>query len=95
MAARRSREEWYALVQRWRRSDLTQRAFAAAEGLNENTLKWWCSRFRKESPAFLEVVIEEPPTSAPDFQVEIGDFRVRVPVGFDAGELRRLVHALC
>ena len=44
-------------------------------------------------PAFLEVVVEEPPP--PDFIVELDDVRIRVPVGFDASELRRLVASLC
>ena len=45
---------------------------------------------------FADVVVVEPePKSAPDLVVEVGELRVRVPSGFDAGELRRLVAALC
>ena len=38
--ARRSREEWRALVVRWRRSGQTKRSFARSAGVNANTLGW-------------------------------------------------------
>ena len=43
--------------------------------------------------AFLDVVLDarEPP----DLVVDLDGLLVRVPYGFDAGELRRLVSALC
>lgn len=47
------------------------------------------------APRFVEVVVSDCPTVPLDFVVEVRDLRVRVPVGFDAGELRRLVGALC
>jgi hypothetical protein len=44
----------------------------------------------------VEVVVSDAPTVVPPgFVVEVRDLRVRVPVGFDAGELRRLMGALC
>lgn len=45
-------------------------------------------------PAFLEVVVQER-ERPPDLVVELGELRVRVPAGFDAHEVRRLVAALC
>lgn len=47
------------------------------------------------SPEFVDVVVVEPSAQVPDLVVEVGQVRVRVPVGFDARELRRLVDALC
>lgn len=47
------------------------------------------------APRFVEVVVSDGPAVPLDFVVEVRDLRVRVPVGFDAGELRRLVGALC
>jgi hypothetical protein len=47
-------------------------------------------------PEFLDVVVIDGVVDAvPDLVVEVGELRVRVPVGFDARELRRLVDALC
>ena len=56
---------------------------------------WWRWRLEAaEEPAFLDVIVAEPVT-VPDLVVEVGALRVRVPWGFDAVELRRLVAALC
>lgn len=59
---------------------------------------------RAERQAFVEVVVEHDESRAigapslelcPAFLVEVGHVRVHVPRGFDEGELRRLVEALC
>jgi hypothetical protein len=94
--AKRSRDEWRVLVERWRQSGQTRQSFARLAGVNASTLAWWTWKLRAEEPpgAFLDVVVEEP-ESAPDFQLEVSGIRVLVPLGFDAGELRRLVCALC
>ena len=91
-----NREQWRELVQRWRRSGQTRQSFARSAGVNANTLSWWAWKLKREAsePAFLEVVVEEP-RAAPDFQLEVDGIRILVPLGFDAGELRRLVDALC
>ena len=93
-AERRSAAEWKTLVERWLRSGESREAFAIANGLNATTLGWWRWKLDISAPAFLDVVVEEsaPP---PDFELAVGQVRVRVPLGFDAGELRRLVDALC
>lgn len=96
--ARRSREEWRSLVERWLRSGISRAAFARQASVNPNTLAWWRWKLGAEvgKPAFLDVVLAEPmPMRAPEFRVEVGDVLVHIPTGFDAAELRRLVHALC
>jgi len=96
---RRSAAEWRTLVDDWKSSALDAEAFSADRGVNAATLKWWRWRLRAddvataEVPGFLEVVVTE--RDAPELVVEVGAFRVRVPFGFDAGEVRRLVAALC
>lgn len=51
---------------------------------------------RARAPGFVEVVVSDAPSTVPcDFVLEVRDLRVRVPHGFDAGELRRLLGALC
>ena len=95
-ARRRSAEEWRTLVSEWQGSGLDAESYARARGLNVSTLRWWRWRLGSApptSPAFVEVQIHEP--APPDLVVEVGDLRVRVPAGFDARELRRLLVALC
>jgi len=41
MAKRRMAKEWSTLVERWQRSGLAAKEFAAAEGLVASTLSWW------------------------------------------------------
>lgn len=103
MAANRSEEEWQRLVGGWRASGLPCRAFAAQLGVHPKTLTWWAWRLGsraasrgRPSPGFVEVVVDGLGVgSPPPFIVEVGGVRVRVLAGFDAGELRRLVGALC
>jgi len=99
---RRSAKRWQELVSEWECTDLPAIEFARRRGLNVSTLRWWRWKLRSDglrgsaavAPAFLEVVVEEP--EPPDLVVELGgNLRVRVPAGFDARELRRLVVALC
>jgi hypothetical protein len=97
--ASRTAEEWRRLVGEWRASGLPGRSFAMARGVNAHTLAWWAWRLRSRARGlaeptvtFAEVVVAEP---ARPFIVEVGGVRVQVPAGFDAGELRRLVGALC
>ena len=86
------------MVEEWKASGLSKRQFAARHGMKAGTLGWWAWNLGRSTPAFLEVVVEEPeprPERPPEFVVELARLRVRVACGFDAGELRRLVHALC
>lgn len=101
--ARHSAAEWQVLVSGWRASRMSGRAFAAAHGIDAQTLSWWAWRLGSRgrprpvtSPAFAEVVVADAADRpGADFVLEIGVIRVRVPSGFDGGELRRLVAALC
>lgn len=101
--AKRCAEEWRALVREWRASGQTRRVFAAAHGVHPQTLSWWAWRLgsgeksRLRTPAdFVEVVVVDAPAPpAVMFVLEVGGVRVHVPGGFDGGELRRLVAALC
>ena len=95
---RRSAAEWQHLVEQWLAGGQTREQFAHAQGLNPATLSWWRwkLRQREQLPKVLAVdLIDLAPPNAPDLIVEIGQLRVRVPSGFDAGELRRVVEALC
>jgi len=94
--ARRTREEWRRLVAQWRGSGETKATFARRAGVNANTLGWWAWKLGAEASeaSLLDVVVDEP-VVPPDFQLDVDGVRVLVPIGFDAGELRRLVDVLC
>ena len=102
-ARRRTADEWREIVARWRSSGRSKEDYARELGVSPITLGWWQWKLAGDAsvptvtPRFAEVVVVTPnePKAAPDLVVEIGDLRVRVPSGFDAGELRRLVSALC
>lgn len=106
MDARRSggaEARWRSLIEAQERSGLCVAEFAARRGLSVATLYWWRSRLRRPKqgePSLvpIEIVGPEPGGShggAERFEIELrGGRRLRVPPGFDAGELTRLIAAL-
>ena len=92
---RRSREEWRELVARFEASGQTREEFCAEMGIGESTLRRWCSRFRKQSPAascgtpvFVELSAEEKNASA-----SVQPWEVELQL--DAGVVLRLRRGPC
>ena len=81
---------------------MTVRDFAASRGITRATLYWWRSRLGRRRQAAdlvpVEVVEHDIERRSPhdaSFELHVGGSVVlRVPAGFDEGELRRLVRAL-
>jgi hypothetical protein len=101
-AQRRTAEEWRGIVEDWLASGRSKDDYARELGVSPITLGWWQWKLGVVAPEptrmtrFADVVVVDPELKpAPDLVVEVGELRVRVPSGFDAGELRRLVAALC
>lgn len=97
---RRSRAEWIKVVRAFERSNLSAADFAAKADVGETTLRWWRSqlapRAGRSELAFVDVVLEEAVASDPFVVIMASSgHRVVVPHGFDSGDLRRLVDALC
>jgi hypothetical protein len=102
-ATEREREVVQAL-ERGRREGQTPSMIAKALGISRDTLTWWSWRIAarrraargtssRGGAAFVEVRMAE--RSAGGFEVVVEGGRVvRVPAGFDARELRRLLAAL-
>src|SRR3990172_3632920 len=105
MAAKR----WAKRVERLERSGPSIRTFAAREGLKAGSLsswKWKLAQHQRGGPGpevgplkFVELTTAPPASPAlavaPGFEVLLRSGRtVRVPGGFDAAELARLVSAL-
>lgn len=77
---RRSREQWRELVASFEQSGQTREHFCAEMGIGESTLRRWCSRFGKRSPAaqsrepvFVELPAQQKQVvaSAPSWEVEL------------------------
>lgn len=104
---RATRSEWSGRVRRWRASGLTAGRFAAREGFDAKTLRWWAwrlgseQRHAKPRATFVEVSVAPPsPVSAPapapsPIEVIVGDsLRVLVRPGFDRESLRQVLGLL-
>ena len=102
-------KRWAKRVERLERSGLSIRTFAAREGLKPGSLSFWKWKLTqgqhgRPGPAvgplkFVELTttapISPPPAAVPGFEVLLRSGRtVRVPGGFDAAELARLVGVL-
>lgn len=99
---------WAKRVERLERSGLSIRTFAAQEGLKAGSLSFWKWKLARErgrlaeaasvAPLkFVELTVATPVVSAPAavFEVLLRSGRtVRVPGGFDASELGRLMAVL-
>jgi transposase-like protein len=92
--------KWRSLIAAQERSGLSVREFANARGLAPATLYWWRSRLRREPAVLVPVDVVETDLLTdhhrrPTFELQLGDsMTLRIPSGFDASELRRLIQAL-
>jgi hypothetical protein len=106
---RESRETWAKRVERWKDSGLTAKEYAAELGINAHSLTWWKWRLsstppksprmpraaRKALPEPLTFVELSAAAAFEPFEVVLpSSLRIRVPSGFDAGALRRLLDVL-
>lgn len=93
--------EMRKLLARCKRSGLNRAEFARRQKLNPATVAWWASEIRRRdaarasaptpSPSFVDVVVR-PEALAASFEVELAGGRVvRVPAGFVAEDLARLL----
>ena len=102
------RQRWNAdyareVLARMRRSGKNRSEMARDLGVSPQRLWWWEKRLGAESdstgdtqPAFVEVMLPQPQrTLGSSFTVSNDSgWRVEVRPGFDASELRRLLHSL-
>lgn len=90
--------KWRALIAEQERSGQSVREFAAARGVAAGTLYWWRSRLRDPSEDLVRVAVVEGAVAdsswCGSFELQLGDVTLRIPAGFDDGDLRRLLQAL-
>ncbi len=96
----RKEREWQQWIRRWRTSGLSVRAFGAHHDLTEVSFYAWRRRLRQRpgpGTRFLPVAIRVDPEPVAAAALELvlsGERRLRVPPGFDAATLRRLLAVL-
>jgi len=92
-------KDWQRLVRAWQRSGLSQAAFCRQHGLSPVTFSSW--RHRIASPAavvpearrFVEVALAPGEREVYEVRLRCGR-TVRVPAGFQADDLARLIAAV-
>lgn len=102
-----ARARWRRLIEEQERSGLSVREFAARRGLSAWSLYGWRSRLgrgrrtRAPSRALVPVDVLDtervapPPNQASGIEIFVGERAlVRVPHGFDAAELERVLGAV-
>lgn len=98
-----SEEDARAALVAFRASSLTRAAFQRETGISAQRLKWWRRRLGATTePAdrieFVPVEVGPGPRAASDadtvMEIVLGEVRVRVGPGFDAGALQRLLAVL-
>ena len=109
MQPKASPEEWRSRIERWRGSGLTAEKFAAEVGLNAGTLKFWAYKLNKAKreasgevapskkmrTAAASSFVEVRTASESCFEIELENGRrLRVPTGFEAKALERLLGLL-
>jgi hypothetical protein len=104
-----TQKKWAERVARWEKSGLGCEEFAAKEVISAKRLSWWRWKLRQLGESLSEVaapslpsfvrldVVESPPRIEHAEPLELvfnGGQRLRIPVGFDAETLSRVVSLL-
>ena len=82
------------VVALWRSSGSSQSRFCAEQGISTQTLRRWRTSLdgevRRSKPAFIEV---KTPRAETMYEIVLASGAcVRIPAGFDEGEVARLLH---
>jgi len=89
---------WGERVEQWRQSGLSMRAYCRQERISFNGLRYWKAKEPQpaESRRAVKLSIAAPAVSCGRvIEVVVAErFRVRVPEGFQSGELERVVRSL-
>jgi len=93
---RRTQQDIDALLGRYHKSGKSAHAFCEEEGLAESSLYNWLKRkrLRKSSPELVEVKAPAPKVRGGLRIATPRGYRVEVPAGFAAEELKRLLDVL-
>ena len=90
-----SDEKWRDHFKAWEKSGLSQPDFCREQGINQHSFTYWRSKLgtkKKGVGTFVEV---RPAAAAKGFELNLpGGITIKVPPGFDARELSRLLETI-
>ena len=95
MSTQRTRAQARAILDQFKRSGLTQRAFAKQIGISKNTLSFWVRREKQSAASTgalvpIDVVAREPT----GFELEVDGAVLRIPGDVSAEQWRTLREGL-
>ena len=95
----RKEQQWRRLIQLWKNSGLTVRAFCARHHLTQPSFYAWRRELRQRDAAttfvLVRVVTDDQPASSTPIEILLAGGRsVRITPGFDPATLRQLLEVL-
>jgi transposase len=95
----RKEQHWRRLIQLWKNSGLTVRAFCARHHLTQPSFYAWRHELQQRDAATsfvpVQVVIDDQPASSTPIEILlVGGRSVRIMPGFDPATLRQLLAVL-
>ncbi|HEY7157529.1 MAG TPA: hypothetical protein VH575_26475 [Gemmataceae bacterium] len=94
----RKEQQWRRLIQLWKNSGLTVRAFCARHHITQPSFYAWRRELQqRDATAFVPVQVVADDQAAPSTPIEIllaGGRSVRITPGFDPATLRQLLAVL-
>lgn len=87
---------WQERVARWRKSGMSQRAFALEEGYPVRQVGYWVRRLSGEAPkaAAIPVVVKQAPVTPALMVRGLQGWSIEVPAGTPAGWVAELLRSL-
>jgi hypothetical protein len=88
---------WRSVLEQWRASGTSRAAFCRRHGISYHSLSQWKSRIGADAKVgpggrrrFVEIAV--PRAAVPSYEIALAGGRsLRVPPGFDDGEVARLI----
>lgn len=91
---------WSDVVARYKKSNLTQRAFCESENLNLSVFQYWTHKLKQSTPpvvaskSFSQIALTRR-TASNEYQIKLpSGLTCHVPFGFDVLELKNLLGVL-
>jgi transposase-like protein len=91
---KRSRQEWFSLIERCESSEITVKEFCKTHGIHPSNYYYWMKRFRSQEPDFapLEISSKALVIDSPVYElVYPNGVMLRLGQGVGLGELSQLL----
>ena len=91
---KRSRQEWFSLIERCESSEITVKEFCKTQGINPSNYYYWMKRFRTKEPDFAPLEITSKALVSGSSVYELvypNGVMLRLGQGVGLGELSQLL----